>query len=191
MLKYANYETMDSFSLSNKRKSFLIRDILSMNKNVSNNCLNHRDHDLTHSNAKKQRKARTAFTDKQLCCLEKQFEAKKYLSVQDRLEIANKLNLTDTQVKTWYQNRRTKWKRQTSLGLQILNENELSFIDHNVKTMQTNISTVLLTSSIGTSEIRKCNYASSVKQPHSAFSQYSSSNSSLPVHVYNSENGKN
>ncbi|CAG5126065.1 unnamed protein product [Candidula unifasciata] len=55
---------------------------------------------------KKPRKARTAFTDHQLSALEKTFERQKYLSVQDRMELAAKLNLTDTQVKTWYQNRR-------------------------------------------------------------------------------------
>lgn len=56
--------------------------------------------------SKKQRKARTAFTDHQLQTLEKSFERQKYLSVQDRMELAAKLQLTDTQVKTWYQNRR-------------------------------------------------------------------------------------
>ena len=74
------------------------------------------------SNARKQRKARTAFTDYQLQTLERSFEKQKYLSVQDRQELAAKLNLTDTQVKTWYQNRRTKWKRTTSVGLELLAE---------------------------------------------------------------------
>ena len=67
---------------------------------------------------RKQRKARTAFTDYQLQTLERSFEKQKYLSVQDRQELAAKLNLTDTQVKTWYQNRRTKWKRTTSVDLE-------------------------------------------------------------------------
>ncbi|XP_014274649.1 homeobox protein B-H1 [Halyomorpha halys] len=71
---------------------------------------------------KKQRKARTAFTDHQLQTLEKSFERQKYLSVQDRMELAAKLSLSDTQVKTWYQNRRTKWKRQTAVGLELLAE---------------------------------------------------------------------
>lgn len=71
---------------------------------------------------KKPRKARTAFTDHQLNCLEKSFERQKYLSVQDRMELAARLNLSDTQVKTWYQNRRTKWKRQTAVGLELLAE---------------------------------------------------------------------
>ena len=54
----------------------------------------------------KPRKARTAFTDHQLSCLEKSFEQHKYLIVQDRMDLAAKLFLTDTHVKTWYQNRR-------------------------------------------------------------------------------------
>ncbi|ESO09481.1 hypothetical protein HELRODRAFT_152036, partial [Helobdella robusta] len=72
--------------------------------------------------SKKIRKARTAFTDHQLNTLEQSFERQKYLSVQDRMELAAKLNLSDTQVKTWYQNRRTKWKRQTAVGLELLAE---------------------------------------------------------------------
>ena len=60
---------------------------------------------------KKPRKARTAFTDHQLNTLESSFERQKYLSVQDRMELAAKLNLTDTQVKTWYQNMRTLFGR--------------------------------------------------------------------------------
>ena len=72
--------------------------------------------------ARKQRKARTAFSDYQLQTLERNFEKQKYLSVQDRQELAAKLSLTDTQVKTWYQNRRTKWKRTTSVGLELLAE---------------------------------------------------------------------
>ncbi|XP_030647809.1 barH-like 2 homeobox protein [Chanos chanos] len=71
---------------------------------------------------KKPRKARTAFSDHQLNQLERSFERQKYLSVQDRMDLAAALNLTDTQVKTWYQNRRTKWKRQTAVGLELLAE---------------------------------------------------------------------
>lgn len=85
----------------------------------------HKDEDGrggSNSLSKKQRKARTAFTDHQLQTLEKSFERQKYLSVQDRMELAAKLSLSDTQVKTWYQNRRTKWKRQTAVGLELLAE---------------------------------------------------------------------
>ncbi|CAB1324081.1 unnamed protein product [Coregonus sp. 'balchen'] len=78
--------------------------------------------DSPQSRSKKPRKARTAFSDHQLNQLERSFERQKYLSVQDRMDLAAALNLTDTQVKTWYQNRRTKWKRQTAVGLELLAE---------------------------------------------------------------------
>ncbi|XP_040897844.1 barH-like homeobox 1a [Toxotes jaculatrix] len=71
---------------------------------------------------KKPRKARTAFSDQQLSRLERSFQKQKYLSVQDRMELAASLQLSDTQVKTWYQNRRTKWKRQSAAGLELLAE---------------------------------------------------------------------
>ncbi|VUZ52329.1 unnamed protein product, partial [Hymenolepis diminuta] len=70
----------------------------------------------------KTRKARTAFSDHQLNELERTFERQKYLSVQDRMQLAEKLHLSDMQVKTWYQNRRTKWKRQASVGMELLTE---------------------------------------------------------------------
>ncbi|XP_070532329.1 uncharacterized protein [Ptychodera flava] len=65
---------------------------------------------------KRPRRRRTAFTQAQLGLLEKKFRCQKYLSVSDRGVVAEKLNLSETQVKTWYQNRRTKWKRQTAAG---------------------------------------------------------------------------
>ncbi|KAL7055387.1 hypothetical protein AAHC03_022850 [Spirometra sp. Aus1] len=71
---------------------------------------------------KKTRKARTAFSDHQLNELERTFERQKYLSVQDRMQLAEKLRLSDMQVKTWYQNRRTKWKRQAAVGMELLSE---------------------------------------------------------------------
>nr|XP_046242437.1 barH-like homeobox 1a [Scatophagus argus] len=71
---------------------------------------------------KRPRKARTAFSDQQLCRLERSFQKQKYLSVQERMELAASLQLSDTQVKTWYQNRRTKWKRQSAVGLELLAE---------------------------------------------------------------------
>ena len=55
---------------------------------------------------KRPRKARTAFSDGQLQLLESTFEQHKYLSVEERGSLARRLGLSDTQVKTWFQNRR-------------------------------------------------------------------------------------
>ncbi|XP_053677806.1 homeobox protein slou [Anopheles nili] len=63
---------------------------------------------------RRKKKARTTFTGRQIFELEKQFEVKKYLSSNERTEMAKLLNVTETQVKIWFQNRRTKWKKQDS-----------------------------------------------------------------------------
>lgn len=46
----------------------------------------------------RKKKARTTFTGKQIFELEKQFETKKYLSSLERIDIAKKLDVTETQV---------------------------------------------------------------------------------------------
>ncbi|XP_003742796.2 homeobox protein slou [Galendromus occidentalis] len=64
------------------------------------------------SSGGKPRRARTAFTYEQLVALENKFKTTRYLSVCERLNLALSLRLTETQVKIWFQNRRTKWKKQ-------------------------------------------------------------------------------
>uniref|UniRef100_A0A8I5N718 BARX homeobox 1 n=1 Tax=Papio anubis TaxID=9555 RepID=A0A8I5N718_PAPAN len=65
--------------------------------------------------AKKGRRSRTVFTELQLMGLEKRFEKQKYLSTPDRIDLAESLGLSQLQVKTWYQNRRMKWKKIVSV----------------------------------------------------------------------------
>uniref|UniRef100_A0A667WQI9 Posterior neuron-specific homeobox n=1 Tax=Myripristis murdjan TaxID=586833 RepID=A0A667WQI9_9TELE len=60
----------------------------------------------------KPRRLRTAFTLEQLRILEHSFQSCHYLSVLERHAIASALRLSETQVKIWFQNRRTKWKKE-------------------------------------------------------------------------------
>ena len=101
-----NFYFLKYFSSTNFFLSFLDDNAASSSENASSG---------GKMDSRKQRKARTAFTDYQLQTLERSFEKQKYLSVQDRQELAAKLNLSDTQVKTWYQNRRQVYSFQNSL----------------------------------------------------------------------------
>ncbi|XP_030060666.1 homeobox protein vex1 [Microcaecilia unicolor] len=58
------------------------------------------------------RRHRTAFSAQQLSTLEKTFCQQKYLRANERHRLADRLKLSEVQIKTWFQNRRMKMKRQ-------------------------------------------------------------------------------
>ncbi|XP_052771120.1 homeobox protein Hmx-like [Mya arenaria] len=60
----------------------------------------------------KKKKSRTVFSRNQVYQLEAAFDLKRYLSSAERSGLAASLNLSETQIKIWFQNRRNKWKRQ-------------------------------------------------------------------------------
>lgn len=65
---------------------------------------------------KKRRKwNRAVFSLSQRRGLEKSFQKQKYVAKPERRKLAESLNLTDAQVKIWFQNRRMKWRQEIKM----------------------------------------------------------------------------
>uniref|UniRef100_H2Z671 Homeobox domain-containing protein n=1 Tax=Ciona savignyi TaxID=51511 RepID=H2Z671_CIOSA len=60
---------------------------------------------------KKARKPRTIYTSYQLQQLVRRFQRTQYLALPERAELAASLGVTQTQIKIWFQNRRSKYKK--------------------------------------------------------------------------------
>lgn len=59
----------------------------------------------------KRKGGQVRFSAQQTSALERRFSEHKYLSPEERRHVATQLKLSDRQVKTWFQNRRAKWRR--------------------------------------------------------------------------------
>ena len=44
--------------------------------------------------------------------MEKQFTKHQYINEDKRVELTSEFSLTEMQVKTWFQNRQTKWRKE-------------------------------------------------------------------------------
>ncbi|XP_013405915.1 homeobox protein ceh-9 [Lingula anatina] len=61
----------------------------------------------------KSKRVRTIFTPEQLERLEAEFEKQQYMVGSERSYLAGTLDLSEAQVKVWFQNRRIKWRKQS------------------------------------------------------------------------------
>ncbi|XP_075151358.1 homeodomain protein 2.0 [Haematobia irritans] len=86
---------------------------------------------ISNNNGKRKRSwSRAVFSNLQRKGLEIQFQQQKYITKPDRRKLAARLNLTDAQVKVWFQNRRMKW-RHTRENLKSGQEKQPSTANNN------------------------------------------------------------
>merc|ERR1712038_2172229 len=65
-----------------------------------------------HDKDGKKKHTRPTFSGQQIFALEKTFEQTKYLAGPERAKLAYALGMSESQVKVWFQNRRTKWRKR-------------------------------------------------------------------------------
>ncbi|VDP24197.1 unnamed protein product [Schistosoma margrebowiei] len=98
---------------------------------------------------RRKKKTRTVFSRNQVYRLESTFALKRYLSSSERVGLARTLQLTETQVKIWFQNRRNKWKRQVTVDYKPTNDNNSNDM---ISSRSTGI--ILPSSIIGTTKLQ-------------------------------------
>ncbi|XP_012696074.1 homeobox protein engrailed-1-B isoform X2 [Clupea harengus] len=88
-------------------------------------------------NEKEDKRPRTAFTAEQLQRLKSEFQANRYITEQRRQSLATELNLNESQIKIWFQNKRAKIKKATGykngLALQLMAQ---GLYNHSTTTVQ-------------------------------------------------------
>uniref|UniRef100_A0A3B3VFV3 Homeobox protein engrailed-like n=1 Tax=Poecilia latipinna TaxID=48699 RepID=A0A3B3VFV3_9TELE len=86
---------------------------------------------------KEDKRPRTAFTAEQLQRLKTEFQVNRYITEQRRQALARELNLNESQIKIWFQNKRAKIKKasgfKNGLALQLMAQ---GLYNHSTTTIQ-------------------------------------------------------
>ncbi|XP_020801554.1 homeobox protein MSX-3 [Drosophila serrata] len=127
-LPYNNYgQVEDNYKFSCRLKSCCAPIFDVQSQSTITSCGNYVQNNPAHTFKRQfvNRKPRQAYSTFQLERLENEFNINKYLSVSKRVELSKSLSLTEVQIKTWFQNRRTKWKKQVTSRLKIAQRHQL------------------------------------------------------------------
>ncbi|EGT43921.1 hypothetical protein CAEBREN_29205 [Caenorhabditis brenneri] len=114
---YMSQQIAAQFSQTALNKTGSPSQVPLLNMNVNQTMSNMWDPRLTwlypymSKSPQKRKGGQIRFTNEQTDALEHKFDSNKYLSPQERKKLAKSLSLSERQVKTWFQNRRAKWRR--------------------------------------------------------------------------------
>uniref|UniRef100_A0A0K0EV53 GTX/Nkx6B-like homeodomain protein (inferred by orthology to a D. melanogaster protein) n=1 Tax=Strongyloides venezuelensis TaxID=75913 RepID=A0A0K0EV53_STRVS len=115
---YTQGQLVSGMNIAQQTKNNLIssprnyQQHLHYNNNNSGNAVNLQQISPNSMSIGGKKHSRPTFSSTQIFMLEKKFETTKYLAGQDRATLAAELNMTESQVKVWFQNRRTKWRKK-------------------------------------------------------------------------------
>jgi len=88
----------------------------------------------------RKKKQRPLFSPHQIQTMEKEFAKQRYVTEDKRAQLALEVNLTENQVKTWFQNRRTKWKKETKDEASSASRRSQGEMEHVLLSMQGTLS---------------------------------------------------
>uniref|UniRef100_A0A913HKJ4 Homeobox domain-containing protein n=1 Tax=Strongyloides stercoralis TaxID=6248 RepID=A0A913HKJ4_STRER len=143
---------------------------------------------------KKIRKPRTIYSSQQLQQLQKRFERTQYLALPERAELAATLGLSQTQVKIWFQNRRSKHKKLSKNGD---GDDERTSDDEDMAAGDTSSSNADGTNSPDPDDISRCQNTSpnhgtgGTSNPSSSIPSISASNQNVSTPLQSTDDSNN